>query len=114
VNTDNTGAARPRHVRNFPKGLWQMIEENGRSRVYLGVHWVFDAFAVFENGEPDLYRKDDKGKPTGGVPLGLLIAEDIFGHGGGKAPKLSTVKPRPAQDTPSKGRSSTHASSYLP
>ena len=23
-----------------------MIEENGRSRVYLGVHWVFDAFAV--------------------------------------------------------------------
>lgn len=45
VNADNKGTVRPKHVRNFPGGLWQMIEENGRSRVYLGVHWVFDAFA---------------------------------------------------------------------
>ncbi|MDQ3247733.1 MAG: hypothetical protein M3Q45_00865, partial [Chloroflexota bacterium] len=36
VNRDNRGAVRPRHVRNFSDGLWQMIEENGRSRVYLG------------------------------------------------------------------------------
>jgi hypothetical protein len=93
VNTDNKGAVRPRHVRNFPKGLWQMIEENGRSRVYLGVHWVFDAFAVKDNGAPDLIKKVD-GKFIGGVPLGLQIAEDIFEAGGGKAPKKSSVPPR--------------------
>ena len=93
VNTDNKGAVRPRHVRNFPDGLWQMIEENGRSRVYLGVHWVFDAFAVKDNGNPDLDKKVD-GKFIGGVPLGLQIAEDIFGAGGGKAPKKSSVPPR--------------------
>jgi hypothetical protein len=93
VNTDNKGAVRPRHVRNFPKGLWQMIEENGRSRVFLGVHWVFDAFAVKDNGAPDLLKKVD-GKFIGGVPLGLQIAEDIFEAGGGKAPKKSSVPPR--------------------
>jgi hypothetical protein len=27
INSDNTGAPRPRHRRNFPGGLWQMIEE---------------------------------------------------------------------------------------
>jgi hypothetical protein len=94
VNTDNRGTVRPRHLRNFPGGLWQMIEENGRSRVYLGVHWVFDAFAVKADGAPDLTRKVN-GKFIGGVPLGLQIAEDIFQAGGGKAPKKSTVGPRP-------------------
>jgi hypothetical protein len=75
---------RPRHVRNFPKGLWQMIEENGRSRVYLGVHWVFDAFAVDNNGNPDLTNN------IGVVPLGIRI-EDIFNAQAAKAPKKSTV-----------------------
>lgn len=70
---------RPRHVRAFPDGLWQMIEENGRSRVFLGVHWVFDAFAV-KNGRPDLDRN------VGGVPLGLEIAEDIYASGMVKSP----------------------------
>jgi vanadium chloroperoxidase len=84
INSDNTGTARPRHVRNFPGGLWRMIEENGRSRVYLGVHWVFDAFAVTgETREMDLSRKSEKpdeyGLPYGGVPLGLQIAEEIYG-----------------------------------
>lgn len=74
-NTDNKGTVRPRHVRAFDGGLWEMIEENGRSRVYLGVHWVFDAFAVKNNGKPDL------SKNIGGVPLGLKIAEDIFNSG---------------------------------
>ena len=36
VSVDNTGTVRPRHVRKFPGGLWQMIEENSRSRVFLG------------------------------------------------------------------------------
>ena len=72
VNKDNKGTVRPRHVHDFNDGLWQMIVENGRSRVDLGVHWVFDAFAVNKNGSPDL------GQNVGGVPLGLTIAEDIF------------------------------------
>ena len=88
VNTDNKGTVRPRHRRNFRRGLWQMIEENGRSRVDLGVHWVFDAFAVDNDGDPDLDRN------IGGVPLGLRIAQDIFQAGGGKAPKKSNVPPR--------------------
>ncbi|HEY5980828.1 MAG TPA: hypothetical protein VIT41_14475, partial [Microlunatus sp.] len=66
---------RPRHTRNFPDGLWQMIEENGRSRVYLGVHWVFDAFAVKPNGAMDLTQN------IGGVRLGLNIANDLATHG---------------------------------
>ncbi|MDQ3603371.1 MAG: phosphatase PAP2 family protein [Actinomycetota bacterium] len=88
ANTDNKGTVRPRHLRNFPRGLWQMIEENGRSRVYLGVHWLFDAFMEDQSGDPDLTQN------IGGVPLGLEIAEDIFQAGSGKGPKKSTVGPR--------------------
>ncbi|MBM3340823.1 MAG: vanadium-dependent haloperoxidase [Betaproteobacteria bacterium] len=88
VTTDNKGAVRPRHVRNFPGGLWQMIEENGRSRVYLGVHWVFDAFAVDNNNVLDLTRN------VGGVALGLKIAEDIFGASRESGMRKSTVGPR--------------------
>jgi hypothetical protein len=74
-NKDNKEAVRPKHVRKFDDGLWQMIIENGRSRVFLGVHWVFDAFAVKGNGDPDLTQN------VGGVRLGLAIADDIFGTG---------------------------------
>jgi hypothetical protein len=85
INKDNRGTIRPKHVRNFEGGgLWQMIEENGISRVYLGVHWVFDAFAVDSSGYPDFTQN------VGGVPLGITIAEDIFSHGMTK----STVPPR--------------------
>ncbi|MBO0720530.1 MAG: phosphatase PAP2 family protein [Blastocatellia bacterium] len=77
---DNRGTVRPRHVRNFPGGLWQMIEENARSRIYLGVHWLFDAFTEDKDGNPDLSRN------IGGVPLGLKIAEDIFSSGLKKSP----------------------------
>ncbi|MDQ3563144.1 MAG: phosphatase PAP2 family protein [Pseudomonadota bacterium] len=80
VNKDNNGTVRPKHVRDFPNGLWQMIEENGLSRIYLGVHWVFDAFAVGNNGKPDYTQN------VGGVPLGVTIAEDIFGSGMTKSP----------------------------
>jgi hypothetical protein len=89
VTTDNNGTVRPRHVRNFPGGLWQMIEENGRSRVYLGVHWIFDAFAVGPGNEPDLTQQ------IGGVPLGLRIAEDIFNGGRASGLRKSAVGPRP-------------------
>ena len=86
---DNRGVVRARHERHFPGGLWQMILENGFSRVWLGVHWAYDAFALDAAGHPDLSQD------VGGVPLGLKIAEDIFAAGGGKAPKKSTVGPRP-------------------
>jgi hypothetical protein len=89
VNADNKGTVRPKHVRNFPGGLWQMIEENGRSRVYLGVHWIFDAFAVTGNGTMDLAQN------VGGVPLGLKIAEDIFAASKAANWRSSAIGPRP-------------------
>jgi len=39
--TDNTGAVRPRYEVTFT--LREAIEENKSSRIYLGVHWIFDA-----------------------------------------------------------------------
>jgi membrane-associated phospholipid phosphatase len=74
-NRDNRGSIRPPQVRTFKDGLWQMILENGLSRVYIGVHWVFDAFAVDSVGKPDFTQN------IGGVPLGLAIAEDIYTNG---------------------------------
>jgi vanadium chloroperoxidase len=74
INQDNKGVARPRHVRSFDDGLWQMIEENGFSRVDLGVHWSYDAF-MLDGGKPDLTKN------IGGVRLGLDIAEDIHQNG---------------------------------
>lgn len=71
---DNKGAVRPKLERTFTKGFAQMIEENGFSRVYLGVHWVFDAFALKSNGKPDLTKN------IGGAWLGIKLAEDIFTH----------------------------------
>jgi len=85
INKDNKGTVRVKHTRVFPGGLAQMIEENGFSRVFLGVHWHFDAFALKPNGMPD-YSK----KKIGGVQLGLKIAEDIFANKMSK----STVPPR--------------------
>lgn len=72
VNRDNKGTVRPRVEVTFKDGFKQMIEENGSSRVFLGVHWIFDAFAVKNNGQPDLTIN------IGGVPLGTKIADDIF------------------------------------
>jgi vanadium chloroperoxidase len=75
ISVDNTGTVRSRHARKFSNGLWQMIEENARSRIFLGVHWVFDAFAVNAAGQMDLTKN------IGGVPLGLAIANDIAKNG---------------------------------
>ena len=79
VTRDNKGVVRPNHRRSFPGGLWQMIEENGLSRVYLGVHWNFDAFLLGANKKPDIALS--KARNVGGVPLGLNIADDIFNNG---------------------------------
>ncbi len=88
MNQDNSGTVRPRHVRKFKNGLADMIIENGLSRVFLGVHWFFDAFALRGNN-PDLSKEK-----IGGVPLGLNIAADIFESGNSLAPKFSSVKPK--------------------
>lgn len=77
VNTDNTGIIRPKHYRRFVGGFDQMILENGLSRVWLGVHWSFDAFVLKNDGSIDLTKN------TGGVPLGIKIANDVFDGGMG-------------------------------
>jgi vanadium chloroperoxidase len=97
ISVDVRGTVRPRHRRNFPDGLWQMIIENGLSRVFLGVHWVFDAFL---KDTVAAIKEKTGGKYTGGVPLGLLIAEDVFNFGAGLAPKKSTVPPRNVVEAP--------------
>lgn len=73
-SVDNKGVVRPKHKRKFTT-LDQMIIENGLSRVYLGVHWSFDAFATTAAGAPDLTKN------IGGVPLGINISTNIFGTG---------------------------------
>lgn len=98
-NRNNRGTVRPRHVRDFPDGLWGMILENARSRIYLGVHWIFDAFKARKNAsDPNDFATEEPvftatGMRIGGVPLGLTIAEDIFGVNG-KAPAKSTQGPQ--------------------
>lgn len=41
VNRDNMGNVRPRVERTYTS-LSQAAEENGQSRIYLGIHWSFD------------------------------------------------------------------------
>ena len=86
---DQPGMVRTRVVRNF-KSLWQAIFENAVSRVYLGVHWHFDAFNPDDtvstiNGDGTISYKDtDQVKydgNTGGVWLGIGIANDIWSNG---------------------------------
>jgi vanadium chloroperoxidase len=112
ISVDIRGTVRPRHRRNFPDGLWNMILENGRSRVLLGVHWVFDAF--FKDTVVAIKKKVG-GKYTGGVPLGLVIAEDVFNFGNGKAPKKSTVPPAtPAAAPAAMQGAETFSSTFRP
>ena len=43
--TEQLGTVRTRVVRHFPS-LWAAIFENAMSRIWLGVHWRFDAYAA--------------------------------------------------------------------
>jgi hypothetical protein len=49
VTTDNAGNVRPRIPRSFPN-LSVAEEENGQSRIYLGIHWEFDKTAGITQG----------------------------------------------------------------
>ena len=49
VTTDNQGNVRPRLPRTFPS-LSAAEQENGQSRIYLGIHWEFDKTAGIVQG----------------------------------------------------------------
>ncbi|KAL8743526.1 MAG: hypothetical protein Q9184_008102, partial [Pyrenodesmia sp. 2 TL-2023] len=111
--TEQVGTVRTRVERHFPS-LWSAIFENAISRIWLGVHWQFDAFGpedvleteigpdgafVIKDAESVRYKamgtRFDRPQgllfPKGGVPLGLGIADDIFG---------SNLKPTPPELQP--------------
>ena len=111
--TDQLGDVRTLVPRHF-NSIWEAMFDSALSRVFLGVHWRFDAFAskdviVSRNINPDgtsqykdpkdiRYvttgpRGDRPGQlfPIGGVPLGIGIANDIF---------QSDLKPTPVNLQP--------------
>ncbi len=57
VTMDNEGIVRPRVPRSF-RTLSEAEEENGQSRIYLGIHWAFD--------------KED------GIQQGRAVADHVF------------------------------------
>ena len=59
VTRDNQGNVRPRLPRSF-NSLSQAEEENGQSRIYLGIHWAFDK--------------------TEGLRQGRRVADYVFGN----------------------------------
>lgn len=83
ISVDSNGTVRPRHKRHF-KSLWHAIFENGLSRVFLGVHWIFDAFDASDVKNGDNFKDSDDityDAKVGGVRLGLDIADDIYDTG---------------------------------
>ncbi|KAL9068826.1 MAG: hypothetical protein Q9161_005913 [Pseudevernia consocians] len=111
--TDQLGNVRTAVPRHFGS-IWDAMFDAALSRVFLGVHWRFDAFAskdvlVSTKVNPDgttqykdpkdiKYvttgpRRDRPGQqfPIGGVPLGIGIANDIF---------ESNLKPTPTDLQP--------------
>lgn len=59
VTRDNAGNVRPYMPRSFSR-LSQAEEENGQSRIYLGIHWSFDK--------------------TEGIAQGRRVANYVFDH----------------------------------
>ena len=59
MTVDNDGIVRPLLPRSF-RSLSQAEEENGQSRIYLGIHWSFDK--------------------TEGIAQGRRVADYVFTH----------------------------------
>jgi hypothetical protein len=60
ITRDNRGRVRPRVPRSF-SSISEAEEENGQSRIYLGIHWQFDK--------------------TEGIATGRRVADDVFQRG---------------------------------
>lgn len=98
--TDQPGMIRTRIRRSFP-GLWHAIFENALSRIFLGVHWRFDAFRAADaltnpTGNNAKYKDPCQieydltaGEMVGGVPLGLSIADQIWAANMSPAPAVA-------------------------
>lgn len=86
---DQPGTVRTRIERTFPS-LWHAMFENALSRIFLGVHWRFDAFRAVDvlddpTGDDPQYKDPCMidydlmpGMMVGGVPLGISIADQIW------------------------------------
>jgi vanadium chloroperoxidase len=120
---DQPGIVRTRIPRHF-SSLWEAIFENAISRIFLGVHWRFDAAAakdiLISTDTKDVYATDSNGAtvyqniediryetmgtregreglfPIGGVPLGMGIANEIWESGLKPTPK--ELQPMPPVD----------------
>src|SRR5262249_27172327 len=66
---DNTGNVRPRVMRSFRR-LSEAEDENGSSRIYLGIHWAFDKSEGVEQGR----RVRHSGMTRPLLPAGRLAA----------------------------------------
>jgi hypothetical protein len=71
---DNQGRVRPL-VRRHYSSLSEAEEENGQSRIYLGIHWTFDK--------------------TAGITLGRQVADHVFKHA---FTPLRDGRPRPRNE----------------
>ncbi|KAL8941759.1 MAG: hypothetical protein Q9211_001689 [Gyalolechia sp. 1 TL-2023] len=124
--TEQVGTVRTRVPKIFPS-LWDAMFDNAISRVFLGVHWGFDAFSPLDvapemqfqaDGTVDYKstdeirystlgpRHDRSGEfPLGGVPLGIEVANDIFRSG----LRQATAVPEAAADLRSSAKNGVKA-----
>jgi hypothetical protein len=72
VTVDSTGTTRPLLPRSFTL-LSQAEEENGQSRIYLGIHWAFDK--------------------TAGIALGRHVADHVFANAFTPRPRTLNAAP---------------------
>lgn len=137
--TEQPGFVRTRVPRHF-ESLWEAMFENAISRIFLGVHWRFDAAAAKDIMIPtdtkDVYATDRNGAtlyqniedvryettgtregfegqfPIGGIPLGMGIANEIFEANLRPTPK--EIQPMPPAEPAKTHQGSEQAVMGLP